>query len=129
MKFKGDLIPPKLTTAERDALPPLAGRIIYNTTTNKLENFNGTVWDEASSTPTALFPPAFLYNNVKVVQTLSDFPTPVGNEIILEDKTYLIDALKLDMTGYTLVFGTRSAIQGFNQNVSSLQWKISNTRI
>ena len=48
MKFLGDLIPPMLTTAERDALPAVAGRIIYNTSTNKLENFNGTTWQEAT---------------------------------------------------------------------------------
>jgi hypothetical protein len=67
------------------------------------------------------FPPDFNYQNVQVVQTLANFPAPVGNEIILEDKTYLIDAIKLDITGYCLVFGQRSAIQGFNQNVSSIQ--------
>jgi hypothetical protein len=66
-------------------------------------------------------PPDFLYQNVQVVQTLADFPTPVGTEIILEDKVYLIDAIKLDITGYTIKYGQRSAIQGFNQNVSSFQ--------
>jgi hypothetical protein len=74
-----------------------------------------------SNFTTPLLPPNFIYNNVQVVQTLDDFPAPVGNEIILEDKTYLIDAVKLDITGYCLVFGQRSAIQGFNQNVSSIQ--------
>ena len=73
------------------------------------------------SNSTALFPPAFLYQNVQVVQTLVDFPDPIGNEIFLEDKTYLIDAIKLDITGFTLVFGQRTAINGFNQNVSSIQ--------
>jgi len=48
MKFKGDLIPPKLTTSERDALTPLTGALIYNTTTNKLENYNGSTWVEAT---------------------------------------------------------------------------------
>ena len=47
-KQLGDLIPPKLTTVERDALSPLAGRLIYNTTTDKLENFNGTSWEEST---------------------------------------------------------------------------------
>ena len=68
-----------------------------------------------------LFPPNFLYQNVKVIQTLADFPAPIGNEIFLEDKTYLIDAIKLDVGNKTLVFGRRTAIKGFNQNVSSLK--------
>ena len=120
MKQIGDLIPPKMTTAERDAiLAPISGALIFNTTTNSLEAFNGTAWNESSGTP--LFPPDFLYQNVQVIQTLADFPTPVGTEIILEDKTYLIDAIKLDITGYTIVYGQRSSIQGFNQNVSSIQ--------
>lgn len=68
-----------------------------------------------------LLPPNFLYESVQVVQTLEDFPTPVGRFINLEDKVYVIDAIKLDITGYTLVFGRRTAIKGFNQNVSSFQ--------
>tara|TARA_B100000085_G_C18185781_1_gene367532 strand:+ start:329 stop:496 length:168 start_codon:yes stop_codon:yes gene_type:complete len=34
----------KFTNAERDALTPVAGMIIYNTDTNKLNFFNGTNW-------------------------------------------------------------------------------------
>jgi len=66
-------------------------------------------------------PPNFLYQNTQVVQTLADFPAPIGRFIYLEDKVYIIDAIKLDITGYTIVFGRRSAIKGFNQNVSSFQ--------
>jgi len=50
LKNLGDLIPPKLTTAERDALPAVTGRIIYNTTTNKLQSYNGITWIDASGT-------------------------------------------------------------------------------
>lgn len=41
--------PPNLTTTARDALTPSAGDIIYNTTTGKLESYNGSSWDEVGS--------------------------------------------------------------------------------
>lgn len=37
--------PPKLTDAERGALTPVAGDIIYNTTTNKHQGYDGTTWN------------------------------------------------------------------------------------
>ena len=33
-----------LTTAQRDALTPVAGMVIHNTTTARLEEYNGTAW-------------------------------------------------------------------------------------
>ena len=70
---------------------------------------------------TPLLPPNFLYDSIKVVQVLEDFPDPVGDEITLEDNTiYFIDNPKLDITGYTLVFNQRSQINGFGQNVSGI---------
>jgi hypothetical protein len=85
--------------------------------------FDGTigaaVWS-ASGGLTPLFPPAFLYNTEQIVQTLADFPTPIGRDIFLENKTYIIDAIKLDITGYTLHYNEFTAIAGVNQNVNSL---------
>ena len=44
------LLPPRLTQTQRDALAsPAAGLTIYNTTTNKLNTWNGTGWDAALS--------------------------------------------------------------------------------
>jgi len=69
-------------------------------------------------------PPEFDYKSIQVVQTLEDFPEPIGNEIMLMDNTiYLIDNGDLDISGYTLVFNQRSQINGYGQNVS----KISST--
>ena len=34
----------KFTDTERNALTAVAGMIIYNTTTNKLNYYNGTAW-------------------------------------------------------------------------------------
>lgn len=38
-------LPPKVTTTERDAIAsPVAGLVVYNTTTNVLNFYNGTAW-------------------------------------------------------------------------------------
>jgi len=50
MRFLGNLIPPRLTSAERDALTNIPeASIIYNTTTNRLETYNSSNWDGAGS--------------------------------------------------------------------------------
>jgi hypothetical protein len=37
--------PPRMTTVQRDAISaPFAGMVIYNTTTNVLNFYNGSVW-------------------------------------------------------------------------------------
>lgn len=41
--------PPQFTTAERDALTAKAGLFVYNTTTNKLNFYNGTAWEVVTS--------------------------------------------------------------------------------
>ncbi len=44
------LLPPRLSQAQRDAIAsPATGLTIYNTTTNKLNTWNGTSWDAALS--------------------------------------------------------------------------------
>ena len=45
-------LPPRLTTAERDAIAtPATGLQIYNTTTNQTEVYNGTMWTSGPSFP------------------------------------------------------------------------------
>lgn len=41
--------PEQMTTTERDASSPTAGKLIYNTTTNKLNFYNGTAWEVVTS--------------------------------------------------------------------------------
>jgi uncharacterized protein (TIGR02145 family) len=42
-------LPPRMTTAQRDQIQtPAAGLLIYNTTTNAIENYNGTSWNNMS---------------------------------------------------------------------------------
>ena len=44
------LLPPRLTTTQRDAIAsPAAGLTLYNTTTSKLNTWNGTSWDQSLS--------------------------------------------------------------------------------
>ena len=43
-------LPPRMTTVQRDAIStPPAGLMIYNTTTNKLNFYNGTAWEAVTS--------------------------------------------------------------------------------
>lgn len=40
-------LPPRMTTTQRDAISsPATGLVVYNTTTNFWEGFNGTAWDQ-----------------------------------------------------------------------------------
>jgi len=40
-------LPPRMTTAQRDAISsPAAGLVIYNTTTNKHQGYDGSVWND-----------------------------------------------------------------------------------
>ena len=73
-----------------------------------------------------LTPPYFLYNSIKVVQTLSDFPTPIGNDIFLENLLYLIDG-DIDILGFTLSFGAKSQLNGVGQNISVIRSSTSGT--
>jgi hypothetical protein len=42
------MLPPRMTTAQRDAISsPPTGLTVFNTTTNKLNIYNGTAWGEA----------------------------------------------------------------------------------
>lgn len=44
------MLPPRMTTTQRDAIAsPPAGLTVYNTTTNALNAFNGTVWKAVGS--------------------------------------------------------------------------------
>ncbi len=44
-------LPPRLTEGQRDAIAgPAAGLVVYNTTTNKLNVWNGTAWTESLNT-------------------------------------------------------------------------------
>ena len=46
--FNGQFVPPRYTTDERVGLTTITGSIIFNTTTNKIEYYNGSNWIELS---------------------------------------------------------------------------------
>lgn len=73
-----------------------------------------------SNLTTPLLPPNFLYETQQVIQTMDDFPDPVGRYINIVDTICTIDAIDLDFSGFTFVLIGRSAIVGLNQNVSSM---------
>jgi len=48
-------LPPRMTTAQRDAITnPATGLFIYNTSTNQLNFYNGTSWEHITSLDTVL---------------------------------------------------------------------------
>lgn len=57
------ILPPRMTTTQRDAISsPAAGLTIYNTTTNTLNTYNGTTWMSAALSadyPRRLYTPTF----------------------------------------------------------------------
>jgi hypothetical protein len=43
-------LPPRMTTTQRDAITtPPAGLMVYNTSTNKLNFYNGSAWEAVTS--------------------------------------------------------------------------------
>lgn len=43
-------LPPRMTTTQRNAIStPPAGLMVYNSTTNKLNFYNGTAWEAVTS--------------------------------------------------------------------------------
>jgi len=43
-------LPPRLPTTQRDAVTsPSTGLVVYNSTTNKLNFYNGTAWEAVTS--------------------------------------------------------------------------------
>jgi hypothetical protein len=48
-QFRNGYVPPNMTTATRDALTAVESALIYNTTTNKLNFYNGSAWEAVTS--------------------------------------------------------------------------------
>lgn len=44
--FNGQFVPPRYTTDERIGLTTETGSMIFNTTTSKIEYYNGSSWKE-----------------------------------------------------------------------------------
>lgn len=79
------IIPPKLTTSERDALSaPVEGSMIYNTTAKKYQFYNGTAWGDvdtiADGTP---FTTTVSSIDAKVVASTVLYTVPTGKKFYL----------------------------------------------
>jgi hypothetical protein len=74
-------LPPRLTTAQRDAIAaPAAGLMIYNTTVNCLQWWNGTVWYDGCGN--CGNPVTFMYNGSTVTYGTveRDYGGTIGND-------------------------------------------------
>jgi hypothetical protein len=86
------LLPPRMTTAQRDAIAnPVAGMVIYNITTDCIENYTGTTWANFCSvilppftgTVTAFAPVAVTKTSTQRVfaHLVPWFETPTSNTL------------------------------------------------
>lgn len=77
-------LPPRLTTAQRDAIPsPAEGLVVYNLTTHCLNFFDGTVWVElCGATPPACDISASLTSGTVVVSAGSSGSTDLSLGVI-----------------------------------------------
>lgn len=81
------LLPPRMTLDARNAIPsPAAGLTIYNTTTNKLNTWNGTSWTEALITAeqATVLGPAVTFAFTGAPQTYTVPPRVVSLEVVAD---------------------------------------------
>jgi len=117
------LLLPRLTTPQRDAIPaPLAGLMIYNTTTECFEIYNGTIWYSTGCQCTGA--PAASSASSATGVSGGGFTANWGS--VLEATTYYLD-VATDATFLSLVTGynnlnvgtvTSYSVIGLNCNVT-----------
>lgn len=95
---------PRMSTAERNAIAsPPNGLQVYNNTTNTLDIYRGSLWEQI----------AYGDSSVKLIRSLSDLPSPVGSEIKLDStKTYTFSGL-VNISPY-YINANGAAIRGNN---------------
>ena len=81
------LLIPRMTSAQRDSIILPANALqLYNTTTKALNIYNNNRWEAIPSTRAT--------TNIVNVSSLSDLPTPIGNNIILDaTKIYIFSGI------------------------------------
>ncbi len=52
----GGILPPRMTTSQRNAITPQVGLMLYNTDDSKLQYYNGTVWTDTGITGAGISP-------------------------------------------------------------------------
>lgn len=93
---------PRLTTAERDATKPVRGQIIFNTTTNEIEYFNGS-WRYFSTYQTV---------NISSVQSISLLEGQLGKVDFTVSKDY-------NLTGTYNVWGSNISLENTSGTFTS----------
>lgn len=98
------LLIPRMSAAERNAIAsPPNGLQVYNTTTNTLDIYKGSLWEQA----------AYGDSSVKLIRSLADLPAPVSGEIKLDStKTYSFSGLVNISPNYINANG--AALRGTN---------------
>lgn len=72
-------LPPRMTTLQRNAITsPVAGLVIYNTTTNELEFYNGEHWTSSTQIAAGVTPLKKLYGSNGLDYIYDIRPTPDG---------------------------------------------------
>jgi hypothetical protein len=92
--------PPRMTSAQKNAITKVEGLVVYDTDLDTLCQTNGTVWGSIGS------------SNLVLVSSKGEFPTPSGGIItLLANTTYFINGT-IDLTGDRLVCGANTTIIG-----------------
>lgn len=108
---RGVLIP-RMSTAERNAIAlPKAGLQVYNTTTNSINLYNGTTWQQLE----------FWYDTSAVlVRAVSDLPTASGGVITLDsNKIYVFSGVINISPNYINLNGAAVVGRGIHDGVTS----------
>jgi len=94
------ILPPRMTSAQKNAVTKVDGLVVYDTDLDTLCQTNGTVWTSIGS------------SNLVLVSSKGEFPTPSGGIItLLANTTYFINGT-IDLTGDRLVCGANTTIIG-----------------
>ena len=81
---------PRMTTTQRDAIgSPAAGLEIYNTTTNELQFFNGSIWQNTGVTAPGGADTQVQFNNSGAFDGISGVTTS-GNDLLFADNISLV---------------------------------------
>ena len=108
------ILQPRMTTAQRDAISsPATGLMIYNTTTNKANFFNGTAWGEIGiSTYLALTDTQGSFTANRIIHT-----NAAGNA--LTDSNVNILSTGELLVGATALIGSEISLFQKNQNTTT----------
>jgi len=120
------LLIPRMSAAERNAISsPPNGLQVFNTTSNTLDIFKGSAWEQV----------AYGDSSVKIIRSLADLPAPVSGEIKLDStKTYTFSGLVNISPNYinangAVVRGTNPIRDGILSTVNGAMIRSTNMHV